>query len=69
MTDGQNQFDDVLTSHEVAKMLKVCVVTVRKLVREERLRAIAGLRQLRFTRAAVEAFLRGEDSDAHGRAA
>jgi excisionase family DNA binding protein len=47
------------TAQEVAEMLGCCDETVYRLNRRKKLRALEHLRTLRFTTAAVEAFLRG----------
>lgn len=50
----------VLTTVEVAEILQVSPATVRRLHEQEKLKAVEGLRTLRFTRAAVLEFLNGK---------
>jgi excisionase family DNA binding protein len=50
----------VLTTVEVAEILQVSPATVRRLNEQEKLKAVEGLRTLRFTLAAVLKFLNGK---------
>jgi excisionase family DNA binding protein len=50
----------VLTTVEVAEILQISTTTVRRLNEQEKLKAVEGLRTLRFTRAAVLDFLNGK---------
>ena len=50
----------VLTTVEVAEILQVSTTTVRRLNEQKKLKAVEGLRTLRFTFAAVLDFLNGK---------
>lgn len=52
----------LLTAAEVADLSSVCAETIRRRHREQKIRAVPGLRKLRFTYEAVEEFLNGGKS-------
>lgn len=57
-----HQIRRLLTVADVADLLGSCTETVRRRHREQKIRAVPGLRKLRFTHKAVEEFLNGGKS-------
>lgn len=57
MTTKTQPIEPLLNTEQVAKWLSVSSQTVRKAVYDGRLRRIAGIRNMRFRREDVEAFI------------